>query len=160
MCETFQNQSYWSHFQLFLIVSLFLTIMYSLLVIHQLNALEILLLSILINRDTISYHFWDNLATWAVRLCLCLILPGNSTLGTVPSNLWLGRSSASVFLSYECNIFLATANAWEPLCKSCKPHVSHGDHAGIFYVSSVLFSKVSMKNWRSVFECPWSFQSK
>lgn len=120
----------------FSILSLFLTIMYSFLVIHQLNALEILLLSILIDRDIILYHFWVSLALWAVRLCLTL--PGNSILSTVPSKFWLGRSTASVFLSYQCSIFLAAANAWVALCKYCKSHLSHGGHAGIFYVSFVL----------------------
>lgn len=52
----------------FLNVSLFLTIMCSLPVIHQLNALEILLLSVLAdtdiipcpNTDIIACHFWDD----------------------------------------------------------------------------------------------------
>lgn len=39
---------------------LFLTIMCSLLVIHQINALEILLLSVLTDTDIIPCHFWDN----------------------------------------------------------------------------------------------------
>lgn len=83
-----------------------------------------------------------------------------SHISTVPSKFWLGRSTASVFLSYQCNIFLTAANAWESFCKSSKSHVSHGGHAGIFYVFSVLCSKASMKNWGSAFECPWCFQFK
>lgn len=74
-------------------------------------------------------------------------------IGAISNYFWI----ATLFLTI---MYMGAANTWEPLCKSCKSQVSHSGHAGIFYVFSVLCSKVCMKNWGNSFESPWSFQSK
>lgn len=161
MCETFQNQSYWSHFQPFFFDGLIVSYCHVLTPSH--SSAQYLRDSSAINSDRHRHNpfqFLGKFSNVGSETMPLSRIARQSYASTVPSKFWLGRSTASVFLSYQCNIFLAAANAWESLRKSSKSRVSHGGHAGMFYVSSVLCSKASMKNWGSAFEGPWSFQSK
>lgn len=79
----------------FLNVSLLLTIMCSCLVIHQINALEILLLSVPTDTDIVPCHFWDDFSN-----------VGSETmpLSHTARHFYVTFSTFEVLTRQECNL--------------------------------------------------------